>query len=129
VDVAAVALAAAGRHAEARQVLAGAAPLRPDFYHAVFATLRAVAVVALGLREHAEALTETLAPLRGQLAGAASTSLVMRPVAHTMGELAGLLGRRAEAAEGFAEAVTVARAWEAPHWEAEAATALAAARA
>ena len=129
VDVAAVALAAAGRHAEAREVLSGAAPLRPDFYHSVFATLRAMAVVALGQRAPAEELAADLAPRRDQLAGAASTSLVMRPVAHTLGELAGLLGRRAAAAELFAEAVTVARAWEAPHWEAEAGTALAAVRA
>jgi hypothetical protein len=62
VDVAAVALAAAGRHAEARQVLSGAAPLRPDFYHSVFATLRAMAVVALGQREPAEELAAALAP-------------------------------------------------------------------
>jgi hypothetical protein len=127
--VAALALATAGRRQEARRVLSRAAPLRPDFYHSVFATLRAMAVVTLGLRAQAEELTETLAPRRDQLAGAASTSLVLRPVAHTMGELAGLLGRRAEAAELFAEAAAVARAWEAPHWEAEAGAALAAARA
>ena len=48
----------------------------------------------------------------------ASTSLAMRPVAHTLAELARLLGRREAVAEHLDEAV--ARAWEAPRWEAEA---------
>jgi hypothetical protein len=63
---------------------------------------------------------------RHQVAGAASTSLAMRPVAQTLGELADLLGRRGAAAEHFAEAVSVAQAWQAPHWEAGARAALAA---
>jgi hypothetical protein len=37
----------------------------------------------------------------------------MRPVAHTLAELAGLLDRRAAVEEHLAEAVAVARAWEA----------------
>lgn len=41
-------------------------------------------------------------------------------MAHTLAELAGLLGRRADVAEHLDEAVAVARAWEAPRWEAEA---------
>lgn len=128
IDAMAVALVAARRNSEARVVLSQASPLRPDFYLSIFATLRAMAVVALGQREPAEDLYAVLSPRRDQLAGAASTSLAMRPVAHTLGELAGLLGRRAVAAELFAEAVTVARAWAAPHWEAQARTALAAVR-
>lgn len=120
-DTRAVALAAAGRLEAAGAVLDGAPPLRPDFYFSVFATLRAMAVVALGRREPAEELYAALLPVRGQLAGAASTSLAMRPVAHTLAELAGLLGRRAAVAEHLDEAVAVARAWGAPRWEAEAA--------
>jgi DNA-binding SARP family transcriptional activator len=128
-DAVAVALVAAGRHQEAGEALDAAAPLRPDFYLSVFATLRAIAVVALGRREQAEELYAALLPRRSQLAGAASTSLAMRPVAHTLGELAGLLGRRAAAEAHLAEAVEVARAWEARHWEAEARAAAAALRA
>jgi hypothetical protein len=119
-DARAVALAAAGRPDAARAVLDGAPPLRPDFYFSIFATLRAMAVVAVGQREPAEELYAALLPIRGQLAGAASTSLAMRPVAHTLAELARLLGRRAAVAEHLAEAVAVAGAWEAPRWEAEA---------
>ena len=48
----------------------------------------------------------------------------MRPVAHTLAELARLLGRPAAVAEHLAEAVAVARAWEAPRWEAEARAAM-----
>ena len=120
VDARAVALAAAGRLEEARAVLDGAPPLRPDFYFSVFATLRAMAVVAVGRRAPAEELYAALLPVRGQLAGAASTSLAMRPVAHTLAELARLLDRRGAVAEHLDEAVAVARAWEAPRWEAEA---------
>lgn len=119
-DAGAAALAAAGRLEEARAVLAGAPPLRPDFYFTVFATLRATGVVAVGERERAEELHAALLPVRDQLAGAASTSLAMRPVGHTLGELARLLGRQAAAVEHFAEAAEVARAWDARHWEAAA---------
>jgi hypothetical protein len=120
--LAADARAAAERHDQARAVLADAPPLRPDFYFSIFATLRAMAVIAVGWREPAEELYAALLPLRGQLAGAASTSLAMRPVAHTLAELARLLGRPAAVAEHLEEAVAVARSWEAPHWEAEALT-------
>ena len=77
----AVALAAAGRLEEAGAVLDVAPPLRPDFYFSVFATLRAMAVVAVGRRQPAEELYAALLPVSGQLAGAASTSLAMRPAA------------------------------------------------
>jgi hypothetical protein len=123
VDASALALKA-GRLDKARAALDGAPPPRPDLYFSVFATLRAMAVVAVGQPEPAEELYTALLPLRAQLAGAASTSLVMRPVAHTLAELAHLLDRGDAAAEHLAEAVAVARAWEAPHWEADARAAI-----
>jgi hypothetical protein len=123
-DARALALAAAGQLDAARAVLDEAPPLRPDFYFSIFATLRAMAAVAVGRLLPAEELYAALLPIRGQLAGAASTSLAMRPVAHTLAELAGLLGRRAAVAEHLAEAVAVAKAWEAPRWEAEARAAM-----
>jgi predicted transcriptional regulator len=77
-------------------------------------------VVTVGEWERAEELHAALLPVRDQLAGAASTSLAMQPVGHTLGELARLLGRQAAAVEHFAEAAEVARAWDARHWEAAA---------
>jgi hypothetical protein len=49
----------------------------------------------------------------------AHTSVSSRPTA-TLADLARLLGRPAATAEHLEEAVAVARAWEAPRWEAEA---------
>jgi DNA-binding SARP family transcriptional activator len=119
-DALALSLAAAGRLDEARAVRADLPRLRQDFYHSVFATLRAMAVIALGERAEAEALMETLLPLRDVLPGAAGMSLAMRPVAHTLGELALLLGREEEAVGHFDHAVEVARRWGAHRWEHEA---------
>ena len=119
VDAAAAALALAGHHDQARALLREPPPLRPDFYFSIFATLRAMAVVAIGHRELAEELYAALLPVQNQLAGAASTSLAMRPVAHTLGELAHMLGRTT-AAEHLATAVDVAETWQAPVWQADA---------
>ncbi|MEZ0072139.1 BTAD domain-containing putative transcriptional regulator [Planotetraspora sp. GP83] len=120
----ALALAANGRVDEARAVRVHRPPLRNDYFRAVFATLRAMAVVALGERDEAEEMMEVLLPYRDQLPGAPSTSLVLRPVAHSLGELALLLDRPGEAAGHFAHAVEVARRWDAPVWEKEALAAL-----
>jgi hypothetical protein len=49
-DAWAVTLAAAGRTAEARAARAAGQPLRRDFFYSVFATLRALAMIALGER-------------------------------------------------------------------------------
>ena len=59
-------------------------------------------------------------------AGATSLSLALRPVAHTLGELALLLGRDDEAAEHFTRSVTIAELWGTSHWVTEAREALAA---
>ena len=125
-DVAALALAAAGQHDQARAVLSDPPALRPDFYFSIFATLRSTAAVLLGHRELADELYVALLPIHDQLAGAASTSLAMRPIAHTLGELAQLLGRTADAAEHITEAVAVADNWQAAVWHADACRALAA---
>ncbi|MGJ6968367.1 BTAD domain-containing putative transcriptional regulator [Streptosporangium sp. G11] len=119
-DALALALAATGRLEEARELRAGLPPLRRDFYHSVLATLRAMAVVALEDRHEARELMETLLPLRDVLPGASSNSLVARPMAHTLGELALLLGRDEEAAEHLTHAMKVARRWESPLWERQA---------
>jgi hypothetical protein len=123
-DALAVALVARGRVDEARDVRRTVAPLRPDYFFTVFATLRAMAVVAVGATDEAAPLIELLQPWRDQLPGALSATLVLRPVAHTLGELCRLAGRPDEARSHFRYAAEVAGRWGAAHW-AEAARAAA----
>lgn len=119
-DLLALALHANGLEAEAREVRASPRPIRPDFFFTFFTTLRAMAVVALDDRAAAEEIYATLLPHRdGPPAGATSLSVALRPVAHTLGELAVLLGR-AEATAHFTRAAAIADRWNAPHWAAEA---------
>lgn len=123
-DALALALAAEGRTEEARAARTPAHPLRRDYFFSTLATIRAMAIVALGERDKAEELIDALLPLRDHLPGAASTAVAMRPVAHTLGELSLLLGRRSEAAEHFTHAIELARRWQSPIWLAEAQDAL-----
>jgi hypothetical protein len=126
VDPYAATLVAAGRLGAVSAVRAGLPPLRPDFLYSLYATFRAMAVVALGETNEAETLLAGLLPLRDQLAGANTLALVTRPVAHTLGELCQLLGRHQEAEQHFAHAEAVALRWGALHWAAAARSALAA---
>lgn len=120
-DLLALALHANGLDAEAPEVRASPSPIRSDFFFTFLTTLRAMAIVALNDRDAAEEIYATLLPHRnGPPAGAASLSLALRPVAHTLGELAVFLGRTDEAAAHFARAATIADRWNAPHWAAEA---------
>ncbi|MDP9861813.1 MULTISPECIES: BTAD domain-containing putative transcriptional regulator [Streptosporangium] len=120
-DLLALALHANGLDAEAREVRASPSPIRPDFFFTFLTTLRAMAIVALNDRDAAEEIYATLLPHRnGPPAGATSVSVALRPVAHTLGELAVLLGRDHEAAAHFTQAATIADRWNAPPWAAEA---------
>ncbi|MER7366474.1 BTAD domain-containing putative transcriptional regulator [Nonomuraea wenchangensis] len=119
-DLLALALHAAGLDAEAREVRASAGPIRPDFFFTFLTTVRAMAAVALNDRDAAEEVYAALLPHRdGPPAGAANLAVALRPVAHTLGELALLLGRP-EATAHFTLAATIADRWNAPHWAAEA---------
>jgi hypothetical protein len=119
-DLLALALHANGLITEARRVRTSA-PIRPDFFFTFLTTSRAMAVIALDDRAAAEELYATLLPHHdGPPAGATSLSVALRPVAHTLGELAVLLGRDHEAAAHFAQAATIADRWNALHWAAEA---------
>ena len=121
-DLLALALHAAGRSDEARRARASS-PIRPDFFFTFLTSLRAMAIVALNDRDAAEEIYEDLLLHReGPPAGAESLSLALRPVAHTLGELAVLLGRDDEAAAHFAQAAVIADQWNAPHWSADART-------
>ena len=122
-DLLVLALHAAGRSDEARQARTSPSPIRPDFFFTFLMSLRAMAIVALNDRHAAEEIYADLLPYRdGPPAGAESISLALRPVAHTLGELALLLGRHDEAAAHFAQAAAVADQWNAPHWSADART-------
>ncbi|MFI7111330.1 BTAD domain-containing putative transcriptional regulator [Nonomuraea sp. NPDC050227] len=119
-DLLALALHANGLDVEAREVRTPPGPIRRDFFFTFLTSLRAMAVVALDDRDAAEEIYEVLLAYRdGPPAGAESLSMALRPVAHTLGELAVFLGRP-EAAAHFARAAVVADRWNAPHWAAEA---------
>ncbi|AUY54306.1 BTAD domain-containing putative transcriptional regulator [Streptomyces sp. CB01881] len=110
-DLLAAALCAAGQQDEARTILARVGPLRTDYLLKVFATFRAMATVALGEKELASELYLTLLPHRDAPPPSSGFTLAIRPVAYTLGELARLLGRDAEAAGHFAHAAGIAERW------------------
>ena len=122
----ALALVAAGRPDEARRVRGTPTPLRRDYFSAMWATIRSMVISALDLPGEADELIEFFEPIVDQLAGAATTSVAMRPVAHSLGSLSLLLGRERDAADYFAHAVTVAERASSPHWADHARAALAA---
>ena len=80
-------------------------------------------MIALGERAGAEQLAAGLATVPGLLAGAASASLAMQPVAQNLGELSVLARRPGQAAGYFTRAETLARRWNSPHWAGRARTA------
>ncbi|MEV7585371.1 BTAD domain-containing putative transcriptional regulator [Streptomyces erythrochromogenes] len=123
--LAALALLAAGRPAQAREVFGMRVPLRRDFAYGILAALRGTAAIAFGDREAAAEVYRDLLPLQGLAGGAASLSLVFRPVAQTLGELAQFLGRPEQARGHYDEAARVAAAWESPLWADAARSALA----
>ncbi|HEY2673966.1 MAG TPA: BTAD domain-containing putative transcriptional regulator [Rugosimonospora sp.] len=119
-DLLTLALAEAGEMDRARRMRTRAVPLRPDFLFSIFAVLRVMALIAIGDTPAAENMYQVLLPLRDQLPGTASLSLAMRPVAHTLGDLARFLGRPEEAAAHYARAETIANRWGATQWAADA---------
>jgi hypothetical protein len=120
IDPYAAALVAAGRLGAVPAIRVGLPTLRPDFFYSLYATFRAMAVVAVGEPDEAEGLLAGLLPMRDQLAGANTVTFAMRPVAHTLGELCQVLGRHEEAERHFAHAEQVALRWGAHHWAAAA---------
>lgn len=129
VDILGAALAAAGRHDEARAVLADSVPLSHPLLFPLFSAFRARAVIALADREAADALYTSLLPHRDSPpAGIDNLAVVMPPAAHTLGELAVLLGRHERAAEHFNRAIAIADHWHATYWATRSRTALAAMR-
>ncbi|MEV7612615.1 BTAD domain-containing putative transcriptional regulator [Streptomyces sp. NPDC089799] len=122
--LAALALQAAGRPEEAREVFGLRVPLRRDFAYSILAGLRGAAAIAFGDRTAADEVYRDLLPLHALAGGASSLSLVFRPVAQTLGDLARFLGRPEDARRHYLEAAEVAAAWESPLWAEAARSAL-----
>ncbi|MEV4091312.1 BTAD domain-containing putative transcriptional regulator [Streptosporangium saharense] len=119
-DLLVLALHANGLTDEAHRVRTSD-PIRPDYFFTFLTTVRAMAAIALDDRAAAKEIYATLlARCDDPPPDVTSLSVELRPVAHTLGELAAFLGHDDEAAAHFAQAVTVADRWNAPHWAAEA---------
>ncbi|WP_204358538.1 BTAD domain-containing putative transcriptional regulator [Streptosporangium sp. 'caverna'] len=120
-DLLALVLVHAGRTDEARTVPIGTHPCPPeDIFQTGLLAIRARALVALGRKDLAQPVIDVLLPVRNQLAGLSGATIVIEPVALTLGRLFQLQGRSSEADEHFAMAASMARRWESPHWLAEA---------
>jgi hypothetical protein len=95
------------------------------YYWLLWTVLRAEVAVALDDREVAARCYADLAPWAGTLAGVASGSVTLGPVAMVLADLAAALGRPAAERTGhLRRAVEVARELGSPHWEAAARRAL-----
>ena len=97
-----------------------AVPIRADFLHTLLSSFRTLAVIALGEHDTAAALYPVLLPLRDASPACGGLSLAVRPMAHTLGELAAFLGRPDEAAGHFDHANAIAERWNAMGWAADA---------
>ncbi|MBE8469662.1 AAA family ATPase [Streptomyces sp. 3R004] len=106
----ALVLARLGRPAEARAV---ELPVRPvtDHLYGVELDYRSQLAVLLGDRDAARMLIGHLLPLREQFAGTAGGAYATRPLAHALGDLYRFLGEERHAADAYAVAERVARAW------------------
>ncbi|MFC0438222.1 BTAD domain-containing putative transcriptional regulator [Kutzneria buriramensis] len=116
----AIALAAAGRWAQAREVRRPPAEMVRNFLWSRRIGHRMLAAVALGERDEVAALYDELLPYGGGLAGGACGAWVLGPMAQILGEAARLLGRRTAAGAHFQQAEDVAARCEAPLWAARA---------
>ncbi|MFE0148194.1 BTAD domain-containing putative transcriptional regulator [Nonomuraea sp. NPDC059007] len=119
-DLVAVVLAAEGRLEEAREMRRRAVPIRADYFFPVFAAFRAMAMVALDEGAGARELYDALLPhAGGPPAGAGSMSVALPPPAHTLGQLARLLGEEDTARAHFTSAAEIAARWGAHRWAAD----------
>lgn len=126
-DMYALALAAAGRTAEARRVVAGAGPVRLDYFFDLTMAVRGLRAVALGDRPLAEEAYAALLPYEGHFTGGATAVATVGPVAQVLGDLARFLERSPEvAAAHYRKAADVAARLDAPFWAEKATASLAA---
>ncbi|MEV5825356.1 BTAD domain-containing putative transcriptional regulator [Spirillospora sp. NPDC052242] len=97
-DIHALALADAGRVADARAAVAAAGPIRPDYFYDLATAIRAHRAIVLDQRDVAERAYADLLPYEGHFAGGCTTFATIGPVAHVLGDLARYLGRPAPVA-------------------------------
>ncbi|GAA4079528.1 BTAD domain-containing putative transcriptional regulator [Actinomadura miaoliensis] len=123
-DVYALALAGAGRVAEARRVAAEAGPGRVDYFFDLVTAVRGHRAIALDQRDLAAEMYEALLPYEGHVTGAATAVATIGPVAHTLGDLAAYLELPDRAAAHYRRAAEVAESVGSAHWAAVARDAL-----
>jgi hypothetical protein len=73
-------------------------------------------VAAVGDRERAPALYDSLLPYADQIAGGATNGFVLTPVARALGRLALLLGRADDARRHFEQAIETAEKCGSQPW-------------
>ncbi|WP_433326164.1 BTAD domain-containing putative transcriptional regulator [Spirillospora sp. CA-294931] len=115
-DLYALALLGAGREDEARRITADARPIRPDYFYDLAMTARGMRAIALGQRDVAEEALEGLEPYKNQFAGGTTGTVVIGPVAQTLGDLAAFLDRPDRAAEYYRLAAEVGARAGGPFW-------------
>jgi hypothetical protein len=96
------------------------AELPRDLLYEARTGLRAVATLARDDKDGMRARYAELLPAAGELAGAGSGLLTLRPVAQYLGDLAMALGRADAAADHYRQAMTLAERAGAPDWAAAA---------
>jgi tetratricopeptide (TPR) repeat protein len=112
----ALALAHAGRVAEARTAAGEPAPIRRDYAFDLHWGVRGLLAVAIDDRQRADAAYRELAPFAHLLAAAGSAVLVVAPVAEILGALASYRGDDEAAVGHYRQAIEVARRAGAVHW-------------
>ncbi|MFP3963137.1 BTAD domain-containing putative transcriptional regulator [Actinomadura fulvescens] len=125
-DLYAMALAEAGRTAEARRVAADAGPVRPDYFFDLVMAIRGLRGIALDDEGPATEAYQALLPYEGQVTGGACAVASVGPVAHILGDLAVFLGRPGPAVDHYRRAAEIAEHIGAQHWVSAARAALAA---
>ncbi|MEV1243811.1 BTAD domain-containing putative transcriptional regulator [Nonomuraea sp. NPDC049750] len=115
-DAYALALASAGRVADAKAVAAVRPPVRPDFLYELAMTWRALAGMLLDDRERMIDCYDKLKPFADRVAGAGTGVVALWPVALTLGDLAVRLGQPDASRAHYEKALEVAERVGVPRW-------------
>jgi DNA-binding SARP family transcriptional activator len=121
-----LALIAAGRMDEAREVWQPEVKLRADYLWFHVTVFRAECAIALGDVAAMQATYDALLPFQVALAGASGGSSTLGPVATVLGDLAVGLDRRDDAERHYRDGLELARRVGSAAWEQKASQALAA---